>query len=168
MGNVISSEQRMQGRDEIVIHASPETIFSILQDSTLLSQWMPVVNATTGKLEEIDAVRHCDVSFSGKKGQVAEKCIECVPNRRIAWLLIDDTLGFGKMLEDFNFSFDLVEKGEKETLVVNKSFFKPKTILARVMVWLMIRRKFRQVRMMALTNLKKISEELARIKGQGV
>jgi len=156
-------ENLSQGRDEVVIDAPARTVFSVLQDSIVLPRWMPMVKATTGKREVSGSIRECEVSFAGKEGQVTEKCIDCVPNKRIAWLLVKDTLGFNKMLEDFSFSFELIEKGENKTLVVNESFFKPKNFMAKIMVWLMIKRKFHQVRMTALTNLKKFSEEIEHV-----
>lgn len=78
------SASQSQGRDEIVIEAPSATVFAVLQDSTLLHKWTPVVKSSNGKRETAGAVRECQVSMSGRDGYVTEECIECVPDRRIA------------------------------------------------------------------------------------
>ena len=58
----------VQGRDEIVIKASPETIWRILTDTARLPEWAPMVKHTNGTQETLDAVRQCGVEFDGRRG----------------------------------------------------------------------------------------------------
>ena len=73
----------MQGSDEVFIQAKAEQVWTILEDSTLLPQWAPMVKSTTGKIERAGSVRTCQVEWEGRKDEVAERCIEAVPNRKV-------------------------------------------------------------------------------------
>jgi uncharacterized protein YndB with AHSA1/START domain len=149
---------RPQGSDELIVHATPQRIWEILEDSQRLADWAPMVLSSTGTRETVGAVRECKVEFSGKRGRVVEGCVEAVPERRIAWMLQEDTFGFNRMLDDFGFSYELEPKTRDETLVRTTSYYEPKTILARTMNVLVMRRKFGQVRRRALQGLKQLAE----------
>lgn len=152
---------RQQGSDELIVHASPKHIWEILEDSQLLADWAPMVRSSTGTRETVGAVRECEVEFNGKGGQVVEGCVEAVPERRIAWMLQEDTFGFNRMLDDFGFSYELEPKAADETLVRTTSYYEPKTLLAGAMNLLMMRRKFGQVRRRSLQGLKRLAEKTA-------
>jgi uncharacterized protein YndB with AHSA1/START domain len=146
------------GSDAIVISANPDEIWSLLEDSTKLSQWMPPVRSTDGHRESLNAIRKCEVDFEGRTGQVVERCIVFEKPDRIGWLVVEDTLGFSKMLNDFAFDFVLDPAGPGKTRVVNTSYFEPRNWMASVMIALMIRRKFRLVRQKVLANIKRLVE----------
>jgi polyketide cyclase/dehydrase/lipid transport protein len=149
-----------EAQDEIVIAASARIIFAVLQDSQLLPQWMPVVNASDGLREVCGAQRECDVTIAGRRGRLKEVCTECLHNRHIAWRLTEDTFGFNKLLEEFGFAFDLLIQGPQQTLVVHETVYRPKNLLGRLLVALIMKRKFREVRRAALANLKALAERL--------
>lgn len=150
--------ERLQGRDEVVVNATPQRIWESLEDSTCLPEWMPMVKRTTGKREMVGAVRECDVQIDGRDGRVIERCVEHSPYHRIAWVLQEDTFGFSKMLSDFGFSFTLEPLGANTTLLRNETYYRPEGLLASLMSVLMMRRKFRRVRQAALANLKRRAE----------
>jgi hypothetical protein len=77
-----------QGTSEILIRATPERIWALLEDSTRLSEWATLVKRTTGTLEVLGAVRECDVELDGKPGRVVERCVEYDRLRRIGWLMV--------------------------------------------------------------------------------
>ncbi|HEY3234391.1 MAG TPA: SRPBCC family protein, partial [Polyangiaceae bacterium] len=117
-----------------------------------------MVKHTTGGRESLGAVRRCDVEFDGRPGKVAERCAEFVPGERIAWVMIDDSFGFGKMFADMGFSFTLETLDERRTLIRNESFYRPRNLMARLMSALMMRRKFRALRRRVLANVKALAE----------
>src|SRR5262247_2517285 len=97
----------VQESDEVVVHASPDRIWALLEDGPRLTEWMPIVKTTTGQVEVLGAERTCAVEFEGKRGRVTERCVEHDQRRRIAWQLVDDTLGFGRLFAELGFSFTL-------------------------------------------------------------
>lgn len=98
------------------------------------------------------------MDFEGRKGKVAERCVEFLPERRIAWVMTEDSLGFSKMFADMGFSFTLEALGDGRTLVRNESFFHPKNWMVRWMTAVVMRRKFRVLRRRLLGNLKALAE----------
>lgn len=149
---------RVQGADELVIDASPNRIWDILVSSQELPKWMPVVQSTTGDRETVGSVRECEVVFNGKPGRVVESCVEAVPERRIAWTMDEDSYGFGRMLADYGFAFDLEPRGVASTLVRTASYYEPRNLVVHLMNWFSLRRQFRTVRKRALSGLQRLAE----------
>lgn len=149
---------RMQGFDEIVADASPEKIWTLLEDGTRLHEWMKVVKHTDSKKESEGCVRQCEVKFDGREGTVRERCIKADRPRLIAWELVDDTLGFSRLFDNFEFSFSLEKFGEGKTLIRNVTYFETKGLIASILNLFVFRRKFHEVRMTALNGLKTLSE----------
>jgi uncharacterized membrane protein len=148
----------LQGSDAIVIDAPAETIWALLEDGPRLPEWMPIVKATTGAVEVLDAERTCEVEFEGKRGTVRERCVEYEVRRRIAWQLVDDTLGFGRLFDNLGFSFTLEPRSDGTTLVRNDSYYQPRNLLATLLSVVMMRRKFRGIRLLALDNLRQLCD----------
>jgi uncharacterized protein YndB with AHSA1/START domain len=148
----------VQGSDEIVVHAPPDRIWALLEDGPRLTEWMPIVKTTTGHVEVLGAQRTCAVEFEGKRGQVTERCVEHEPLRRFAWQLVDDSLGFSRLFTELGFSFTLEPRANGSTLIRNETYYRPRTLLAQLLSWLVLRRKFRGIRLTALGNLRRLSE----------
>ena len=151
----------VQGVDEITVEATPRAIWEVLENGDRLTEWAYLVKHTTGGRETLGAVRRCRVEFDGRPGKVAERCAEFVPEKRIAWVMTEDSFGFSKMFADMGFSFTLVEVDERRTVVRNESFYQPLNLMARVMSALVMRRKFRALRRRILGNLKVLVENRA-------
>jgi uncharacterized protein YndB with AHSA1/START domain len=151
-----------QGRSEIVIDASPEKIWALLEDSTRLPEWATFVKRTTGKREAFGTVRECEVEFDGKPGRVIERVVAFDYPRKIGWLMVEDSFGFSRLLEDLGFDFVLQALGPRQTRVVNTSYYRPKNLAAMFMSTLMMRPKFRKMRERVLANLKQRVEESAK------
>jgi uncharacterized protein YndB with AHSA1/START domain len=148
----------VQGRDEIVINTAPDRIWSILQDSQRLPDWMPAVKSTNGHREMIGTERKCEVNFEGRDGHVVERCVVYEEPHRIGWQLLEDSLGFSKMLKHFTFDFVLEPLEPEKTRIVHTSYFEPRNWFARMMIALMIRKKFRSLRQRVLANIKRLAE----------
>jgi len=91
----------VQGSDEIVVNAPPEAIWHILTDTTRLPEWAPMVKQTNGTAESLGAVRQCEVEFDRRPGKVTERCSKFRPHERIAWVMEQDSFGFGRMFAAF-------------------------------------------------------------------
>ncbi|HET7681092.1 MAG TPA: SRPBCC family protein [Xanthobacteraceae bacterium] len=152
----------LQGSNEILIEADPASVFSVLEDGSLLPQWMPPVISTTAGRETVGAVRECQVEMGGRAGTVVERCIESIPPKQISWALERDTLGFGKMLNDFSFSFVLKQQERDRTLLTNETYYQPRNVMTSLMNLLVLKRKFSKIRMAALKGIKKLVEERRR------
>lgn len=147
----------LQGQDESLIRTSAERIWAILEDSTLLPQWAPMVKSTTGKTERVGSVRTCQVEWEGRKDQVVERCIEAIPNKKIAWVMEQGMMT--KMFSKINFWFILEPHDGNATVLKLGFLYEPKHLLARLMYSLMMRRKFEQLRRTLLTNIKNLAEQ---------
>lgn len=148
----------LQGRNEIVINAPVEKVWGIVADSALLPRWTQMVTHTTGKKESVGSVRECDVEMDGRKGHVAERCIECVERQQISWIMEKDSMGFLRMFPEFKFGFILEPRGLKATRVVSWGAVRPGGVFSRVMYALMMKRKFQQLRQNILERLKQFAE----------
>jgi Polyketide cyclase / dehydrase and lipid transport len=156
---------KLQGENEILVHAAPERIWAILEDSQAnLPDVLPMVRTCeleAGGHERVGAVRTCSVDFGSKRGITVERCIESVPNRRLAHRIERDSFGFSRVLSDFWFSFSL-EPENGATLVRIETHYDPRGLMGRLMSALMAKRRFRSVRMSALENLKRLAEDAPR------
>lgn len=148
----------VQGSDAVVVNTSPGRIWRILQNSQMLPEWMPAVKSTDGQRETMGAVRNCEVNFDGREGRVVERCVVYEEPLRIGWLLVEDSLGFSKMLKHFTFDFVLEPLGPEKTRIINTSYFEPRNWFARMMIALMMRKKFRSLRQRLLFNIKRLAE----------
>ena len=151
---------KLQGSTEMVIAAPPEAVWEILEDSraNLPRMWPMVKSCEIEGKERVGAVRTCAVEFMGTSGHTVERCIESVPNRRMAHSVEDDSFGFARMISDFWFAFILEPTDARTTRVRVESHFDPKGVKGHVMSALMVKRKFREVRETALVNLKRLAE----------
>jgi hypothetical protein len=153
---------KLQGRSETVIHAAPTEIWEILENSeAYLPRVLPMVKTVvieSGGRERVGAVRTCEVDFGARAGTTVERCIESVPNRKLAHAIEEDSFGFSRMLSDFWFAFALEPADAATTRVSIETHYDPKGIGGRVMSVLMAKRQFRRVRESALDNLKRLAE----------
>lgn len=146
----------MQGCDETLIQAKAEQIWKILEDSTLLPQWAPMVKSTTGKIERAGSIRTCQVEWEGRKDEVAERCTEAIPNKKIAWAMERGMMT--KMFSKIQFGFTLEPKEGGATLIRLGFLYEPRNLLARLMYSLMMRRKLDSLRKTLLANIKNLAE----------
>ena len=147
----------MQGCDETLIHAKTEQIWKILEDSTLLPQWAPMVKSTTGKIERVGSIRTCQVEWEGRKDEVVEWCIEAIPNKKIAWVMEQGMMT--KMFSTIRFWHILEPRHNNATLLQMGFLYQPRHLLARLMYSLMMKRKLAQLRRTLLTNIKNLAEQ---------
>lgn len=148
--------QALQGSNEIIVNAKPEVIWHVLQDSTLLPKWAPMVTHTTGTTERVGSVRTCQVEWQGRRDEVVERCVEATPYRRIGWVMERGMMM--KMFSRVAFGFALEPRGPNTTLLRMDYRYAPKNVLAALMFKVMMRRKLNEMRGTLLANLKSLIE----------
>jgi uncharacterized protein YndB with AHSA1/START domain len=145
----------------LAVAAEPAAIWGVIADSTLLPQWTGVVTRVTylgGEEEGVGMTRHCDVELGGRNGTMTERCVEFVPNRRAAYVVDDDTLGFHRMLRDYGFTITLEPRSERSTALRIDTYYTPRNPLYGLMNRLVLRRRMRKTVDGLLQGLKEISE----------
>jgi carbon monoxide dehydrogenase subunit G len=153
---------RLQGQSEETIGASPARIWDVLEDPGRLPEWVPVVEKVTEHAgrEEAGSVRRCEVAIGSRHGYIVERCLESIPGRRLHHAVDDDSLGFTRMFREYSFTLELEPRGQNATLVISKTFYEPRGMLARLMNALLMRRRFGAVRKDLLNGLKRVAETI--------
>jgi carbon monoxide dehydrogenase subunit G len=154
-------ERQLQGANEIVIEATPAQIWGVLEDPLRIPEYFPSVSSVevdAGARESVGATRRCQVEMGGRRGQVVERCIESVPERKLTHVMDKDPFGFSRLFGDFGFSFVLEPQGKDATVVRIEGFYREKTLLSRALNVLVMRRKLSRLRAGILANLKSLVE----------
>jgi uncharacterized protein YndB with AHSA1/START domain len=151
---------RLQGRSDQIIGAPPSRVWRVLEDSSRLPDWVPVVERMTEheEREREGSVRRCEVAMGGRRGYMVERCLESVPERTLRHAVEDDSLGFTRMFRDYSFSLELAPHGVDGTLVTIETFYEPRGLMARLMNALVMRRRFASVRNDILRGLSTVVE----------
>lgn len=146
-----------QGSDEILINSRPEQVWAVLEDSTLLPEWAPMVKSTTGKTERVGTVRRCQVEWEGRQDEVMERCVEAIPNKKIAWVMEQGMMT--KMFSTIRFWYVLEPRDGDTTSLQLGFLYEPRNLFARLMFLLMMRSKFGRLRRTLLGNIKDLVEQ---------
>jgi uncharacterized protein YndB with AHSA1/START domain len=154
---------RLQGRDEIIIDVPPDQVWSLIADSTLLARWGPPVTAVQlvepiAGPERVGSRRRVDARFNGKDGHFVEIGTEHVKGRRIAYVIEQDTFGLGRVMTEPGFALDIEPAGPGRSRVTFSFFHHPKGVLGQVMNVLVVLRRQRRNRRVALASLKQVAE----------
>lgn len=70
----------IEGTNEVTVDSSPRSVWRVLEDSTCLSEWAPMVKHTTGVRETVGSRRTCQVEWDGRRDEVVERCTEATPD----------------------------------------------------------------------------------------
>ncbi|HXD78408.1 MAG TPA: SRPBCC family protein [Puia sp.] len=148
----------LQARSEALLNASVSRVWAIVTDITLLPRINPGVIKVSGAMNEPNAVRTCEVESKGRKGIITEKLVEFVPEKRMVWKVESDTMGMSKMLLDTRFSLLLETVTDSSTKVTAETHYSPRTILARMMNGLMMKKMFAKAQEKILQNLRALAQ----------
>jgi uncharacterized protein YndB with AHSA1/START domain len=144
--------------DQIRVDAPAAQVWDAISDPIAHARWHPFVSRIAGK-HRLGQVRTCSVQVGGKTGETRERCVIEEPPVRIAWLVEEDSTGFGRMVSDWRSGFSIATH-DGATVVTAESEFKPRVLLVRVMLPL-IRRKFHQTQRAILAGLRHALESSA-------
>jgi uncharacterized protein YndB with AHSA1/START domain len=145
----------------VQVATDPAAVWGVIADSTLLPQWAGIVTDVTylGETEEgVGMTRHCNVELGGRTGTMTERCVEFLPNRRAAYVVDDDTLGFHRMLVDYGFTITLDQRSDRTTALRIDTYYTPRTPLYALLNRLVLQRRMGKLIDGLLQGLKQISE----------
>jgi carbon monoxide dehydrogenase subunit G len=148
---------KLQVRNETIIDAPASSIWSIITDINMLHKVNPGIISATGNMNKLNATRSCQISNRGKVGNVTERLIELVPERKTVWTIEKDDMGMGKMLKDARFYFLLEKISDGQTRVINETWYEPASLIAKIMNPLMIKKMIAKTQAQILDNLKSIT-----------
>ena len=155
---------RLQGRDDIVVHASARILWKLISDSRELPNWGPPVKsveviANADDTEKLGTARKVHAEFGRKSGYFLEHRVEHVDGCKIAYLIDEDNFGTSGLLARPGFSLELDPNGDQATRVIFSFFHDPRGFKGRIMNPL-IKLQQRRNRLAALVSLKRHAEEI--------
>jgi uncharacterized protein YndB with AHSA1/START domain len=142
--------------DEIALNAPPGVVWAAIEDPAAHAGWHPFVTRISGE-HRLGARRACEVEHGKRQGETRERCIARESERRIAWRIEEDSIGFLRLVSDWTAGFELRPDGSATTLVTAESVFRPKSLLVWPVIPL-VRRKFHETQRTILGALKDTAE----------
>ena len=124
-----------QSKQEVIINASLEAVWSFSMDLTKIPEFHPrvvKVDLVSGKtLREPGASYRCHLS--GGKHWCVEKDIEIVPMQKIVTVLPEDTFGISKILSDYRVETTFQTLGPRSTRVEISHYYSTTTLKAKLL-----------------------------------
>jgi uncharacterized membrane protein len=147
---------------EATIHAPVQVVYELFTDNRELPNWAPVVDAVVrqegGDESGVGRTRTCAVTMNGRHGTMVERCVEAVRDTRASFVVVDDSLGFTRLLSDYGFTVHFATIGDDRTSVRIETFYTPATLVAAVLNRLVIKRKLRAAVDGLLAGLRTLAE----------
>lgn len=151
------TDSRLQGRDDIVVHAPAGILWRLISDSHELPSWGPPVKSVevmtnAGDPEKLGTARRVQAEFGGSPGTSSSTAWSTSRVARIAYLIDEDSFGILRLLSRPGFSLELEPNGDEATRVIFSFFHDLRGFEGRIMNPL-IRRQQRGNRLAALYSL---------------
>lgn len=150
---------KLQARNEAIINAPINSVWAIITDINLLHKINPGVISARGRMDKQGETRTCEMDNKGRKGTMTERLIELVPEQKTVWAIEEDSMGMKKMLSGTRFCFSLEKVNDKQTKVINESYYLPVTLMAKIMNALMMKKMMGKIQAKILFNIKSIAEK---------
>jgi hypothetical protein len=128
-----------RSRQEVVINAPLETVWSYCMDLTKIPEFHPRVDKVellSGKsLREPGASYRCHLGghLAGGKHTCVEKDIEIIPMEKIVTLLTEDTFGITRILRDYRVETTFQSLDDRSTKVEISHYYSTTTLKARLL-----------------------------------
>jgi hypothetical protein len=128
-----------RSRQEVVINAPLETVWSYCMDLTKIPEFHPRVDKVdflSGKtFREPGASYRCHLGghLAGVKHTCVEKDIEIIPMEKIVTLLTEDTFGVTRILRDYRAETMFQALGDRSTKVQISHYYSTTTLKARLL-----------------------------------
>ena len=141
----------LQARNQSVIKAPIDAIWSVITDISQLPKVNPGVVKATGRMDKQGKLRTCEIINHGRKGTMVERMVELVPQ--------SDTMGMSRMLRETRFVFNLEKPTDNETVVVTETFYEPNNFFATILNKLIMKRMINKAQDQILANIKVLTEK---------
>lgn len=149
---------KLQARNEIVVSAHISKVWALLTDINQVHKTNPGVVSATGSMNQLNGTRTCVMNNNGRTGTMTERLIEFVPEKKTVWTIENDSMGMKKMIHDSRFCFYLEKVSERETRVINESYYQPANLISSIMNILMMKRMMSKLQAKILSNIKRLVE----------
>lgn len=150
---------KLQARNEAIINAPIANIWAVITDINQLHKINPGVVKATGRMDKQGETRTCEMDNKGRNGTMTEKLVELVHEKKTAWAIENDTMGMKKMLKDPLFCFYLEKLDDHKTKIINESYYRPATLMAKIMNVMMMKKMMRKIQGQILNNIKNLTEK---------
>ena len=120
----------LQWHTQITVAASPERVWAIADDITLIPQYHPEVRHVeliSGGKSRAAGVRYRCTIPEGRKGNCIEEITEYVPGSRFVTAFPEDSWGLSKQFAEFTVE-TVVEPAPEGTLIRLNAYYRPRTI----------------------------------------
>jgi Polyketide cyclase / dehydrase and lipid transport len=124
-----------RSKQEVVINAPLEAVWSFNMDLTKIPQYHPrvvKVELLSGKTHREPGVSY-QCHLSDGKHTCIEKDIEIIPLQRIVTMLPEDTFGISKILSDYRVETTFQSHGHQSTKVEISHYYSTKTLKAKLL-----------------------------------
>ncbi len=147
---------------QTMIGAPSAFVYRLFMDNAELPTWAPPVDSVVkemgGDETGLGRTRICEVTMQGKRGTMAEECVEAVADTQASFHFVEDSFGFRRMFRDYGFTVHFAEIATG-TQVRIETFYTPANIVWATMNALFMRRKFRGIADELLEGLKALAEQ---------
>jgi uncharacterized protein YndB with AHSA1/START domain len=146
---------------EVAIDAPLEHVWAVVADSNRLAEWAPPVEEVSeisDRIEGVGTTRVCQVEFGGRGGTMTERCVAFEPPHRAAYVVDDDSLGFGRMFADYGFTITIENGRRGGSIARTETYYTPRNPLFKLLNALIMRRRFETTVDELLSGLKRTCE----------
>ncbi|NMH89069.1 SRPBCC family protein [Flavivirga algicola] len=125
----------LQLDQQIIINATPEKVWTVFNDQSLLTKWTQDVQYSQfeQKMAAPGQLRKNECIVNGKKGTIETRCVSMTGQERAEFIVEKDTFGMTKMLQNMSFAAEFHSLDSNKTKFVMKSHYKPKNFLLNLM-----------------------------------
>jgi uncharacterized protein YndB with AHSA1/START domain len=152
---------RFQWRTSIVIAASRNQVWSVVDDITLIPRYHPEVRKVDllsgHRTREIGARYRCTIP-KGRKGSCVEEVVDLVPGERMTTAFSEDTWGISRMLRDFVVEAVLTPRGSHECSLVLEAYYQPVGLQSKFLNALFLRSMMKRRALRTLQGIKRLVE----------
>src|SRR5918995_1913244 len=150
----------LQWHTEITIAAPPERVWAIADDITLIPKYHPEVRHVeliSGAKRRAAGVRYRCTIPEGRRGNCIEEVTEYVPGSRFVTAFPEDSWGLSQQLTDFTVE-TVVEPAAEGTRVGLNAYYRPRTLLMKLLNPLGLRRLMARRAFHTLAGVKRLAK----------
>ena len=147
----------------MTVAASPERVWAIADDITLIPQYHPEVRHVeliSGVRSRAPGVRYRCTIPEGRRGHCIEEITEYVPGSRFVTAFPQDSWGLSEQLADFTVE-TVVEAAPEGTRMRLNAYYRPRTWLMKLLNRLGLRRLMARRASRVLLGVKRLAEKPA-------
>jgi Polyketide cyclase / dehydrase and lipid transport len=157
----------LQWRTQITVSAPKDRVWAIADDITLIPQYHPEVRHVElirGGRSRAAGVRYRCTIPEGRRGSCVEEITECVPGSRFVTAFPEDSWGLSRQFDEFTVE-TLVETVPEGTRIRLSAYYRPRTLLMRLLNPLGLRQLMARRALRVLAGVKRLAERQA---GDGI